>query len=216
LCPVLNAAGKVIRVAAFAEDVTELSAALEKLHQANDLLQKMAHTDDLTGLPNRRCFLETLAREPHRINRYGGEAVVGIVDADHFKTLNDTQGHALGDRVLTELAATFLAQVRNSDTVGRYAGDEFVILMPNISTEGAINVIERGRAALRIPLRTRDDAPVSVTFSAGLAPVPQNTTPEAVLHLADLALYEAKTAGRDCTRVSPQLGRKSSGDTQSS
>jgi len=194
------------------EDITDRKRIEKELQEANELLTKMSQTDDLTGLPNRRCFLDTLSRELHRINRYGGETVVGIVDVDHFKVLNDTYGHTFGDHVLIELAKVLRAQVRQSDLVGRYAGDEIVVLMPNIVTAGAVNVIERIRAAFNGPLCTPEGTPVLVTFSAGLSPVSQNATPEAVLRSADSALYEAKMSGRNCTRIFLQQGKESSED----
>jgi len=200
--PVGDAEGKVVRFAVFARDITERRKVLEELQKANERLKAIAHTDDLTGLPNRRCFFDALGRELHRIGRYGGQTALAIVDTDYFKSFNDTYGHGFGDKVLVKMGALLQAEIRRSDTVARYAGDEFVLLMPSTSAEAAVNVIERIRKRLRRRAFSRGKKTVHVTFSAGVAAASGKTSPEALLRLADQALYDAKQAGRNCTRVS--------------
>jgi diguanylate cyclase (GGDEF)-like protein len=157
----------------------------EMLNQVSDI----ASTDALTGLPNRRAW-DALLVELLADDRC---MTVTMLDIDHFKEFNDSQGHPAGDRLLRETAAAWREELRAGDFVARLGGDEFALLLPDCTAANALEVVERLR--LRIPSEQ--------TCSAGIATHVPGSPPEALMAQADTALYEAKTAGRDrsCTTV---------------
>ena len=119
-------------------NVTELVRARQAVEEANRRLEELATTDAVTGLANRRRFMEVLEAEFQRSRRYGGRLALAMVDVDRFKRFNDTHGHAFGDRVLVEVAKRLAAGARQTDVVARLGGDEFVILMPETSADDAM------------------------------------------------------------------------------
>jgi diguanylate cyclase (GGDEF)-like protein/PAS domain S-box-containing protein len=177
-------------------DVTEL----ERLRAE---LVEQAARDGLTGVYNRRhlaCVLEAKVREASA----GGHPLSAVmIDVDHFKSVNDTYGHAVGDQVLVRLAAVLTSSVRETDIVARYGGEEFAVLMPGV---GALDAADRAdelrrrcvSAVLDTPL-----GPLHITFSAGVAQLPLDGRPGDLLRLADQALYAAKEGGRDRVVVVP-------------
>jgi diguanylate cyclase (GGDEF)-like protein len=170
--------------------------------------QRLAVTDPLTGVANRRAFLDTLEREYARAQRDQSSMAVVMLDLDHFKNTNDSHGHAAGDAVLCHAAAVLGGVVREVDSVGRLGGEEFAILLPGATASEAMDVAERCRAALcRAPVM-HEGAPVDVTASLGVCGLPANTVQRAsrFLELADQALYAAKDGGRNrvvCYQDSP-------------
>jgi diguanylate cyclase (GGDEF)-like protein len=150
-------------------------------------LETVARTDDLTGLGNRRAWDEQLPLELARAGREQWQVCVAMLDLDHFKHFNDELGHQAGDRLLKASAAAWRTQLRATDTLTRYGGEEFAIVLPNCSLEDAIELLERVRAA----------TPAGQTASAGVAAWDGKEGPAAVVARADAALYEAKNAGRD-------------------
>lgn len=160
-------------------------------------LQEVARKDSLTGLNNRRRTVE-LAKEVFQdAASTGKKAAVAIVDLDHFKQINDTWGHGAGDRVLTEFARILQSNVREGDIVGRWGGEEFLVVLPDTSAEEAATVIERVRAALAaqaFPLAPALRATCSAGLAVGHAPV---TGFRLLLDRADNALYRAKAEGRN-------------------
>ena len=181
-------------------DVTEHEEAHLRLYQ-------MAHQDALTGLPNRTMFFETLAKtiSQAKMNNWG--VAVLYVDLDHFKSVNDTHGHAMGDTLLVQVSDRLLQCVRLRDTVGRLGGDEFaVILIMNERHEGADVVIRNIREKLRLPFNL-GNYKVTVTASIGVTQYPEDATdPEVLIAYADTAMYRAKQAGRDTHCVfTPQM-----------
>jgi diguanylate cyclase (GGDEF)-like protein/PAS domain S-box-containing protein len=190
-------------VFASARDVTErLKAARE--------LEILATTDSLTGLVNRRYFLELAEKEVERANRYRRSLALFTLDLDHFKRINDTLGHGAGDEVLRRVAETCRETLRGADTIGRLGGEELAILVPETGADGAIRLGERLRSAiagLTVPVRR---GVVRVTTSLGAAILWPDESLEDFLTRSDNALYEAKRLGRnrvsvDC-RVSPVKG----------
>jgi diguanylate cyclase (GGDEF)-like protein len=162
------------------------------------LLQHMARTDGLTGLTNRRTFLELAERELLRARRYGSPMAVVLIDLDHFKRINDTHGHQAGDRVLVHAAHTLADAVRDVDTVARFGGEEFAILLPATDATGAVEVAQRCARRVADGVVTLDDGlPVVVTASMGVAVSAPHEPLDGVLRRADQALYRAKEAGRD-------------------
>jgi diguanylate cyclase (GGDEF)-like protein/PAS domain S-box-containing protein len=176
-------------------DITEREEAHLRLYQ-------MAHHDALTGLPNRTLFYETLAKTLAQAKNSNWGVAVLYVDVDHFKNVNDTHGHAMGDLLLSQVSDRLLRCVRLRDTVGRLGGDEFaMILMLADRQEGAEIVADKIQEALRAPF-TLGHYEVSVTASIGITTYPGDATdPELLIKYADTAMYRAKQKGRDtfCT-----------------
>jgi len=162
----------------------------------------MALTDALTGLASRRHFLAEAARELSRARR-GHALSFLMLDVDHFKAINDTHGHAIGDRVLVELGRTLRAVLREADLAGRLGGEEFGVLLPDADAALARAVAERARAALAAARVPMDGAgPLGFTVSVGVATLePGDDEAATLIARADAALYDAKRAGRNCVRV---------------
>lgn len=163
----------------------------------SDLL-KLASTDPLTGLLNRRSFLDSAFGEVRRARRDGAPSCLMSIDADHFKRINDTQGHQAGDQVLKAMAAALAARSRKNDVLARVGGEEFAILLPDMTLEHALQMAERLRGDIA-RLRTPTDAGfVSFTISIGVTQVrDEETELTPALNRADKALYAAKSAGRN-------------------
>ncbi|UUX96882.1 diguanylate cyclase [Aquabacterium sp. J223] len=176
-----------------AERTRDLLHAQSALQQANAELQALASRDALTGLFNRRLLDERLAAELARHRRSGRPLAVVLADIDHFKAVNDGHGHAEGDRVLRDVARCLQGTVRGTDIVGRYGGEEFLLLLPDTPAEGALAACEKLRAVV-----AACPGAVRVTISLGIA-VPAADWPDAaaVLAAADAALYRAKAEGRN-------------------
>ena len=165
-------------------------------------LRRSSRYDALTGLLNRRAMQSALEEQVQRSRRLGEPFAVLMLDADHFKAVNDVQGHAAGDRALQHLATLLAAQMRDIDRVGRWGGEEFVVLLPGASLGQAREVAERLRERVQsLPLRWQDDA-VPLTLSAGASQWSgAGDELGAVLARADAALYRAKAAGRNRVEV---------------
>lgn len=173
-------------------DVTERQRMLEDLRW-------LATTDGLTDLANRRHFLEIAERETVRAKRYGRNMCLLMMDIDHFKAVNDTYGHDVGDMILKMVARISREQVRDCDLVGRLGGEEFAVLCPDTHEEEGMTLAERLRKAIGDPrVPTSGGKLVSVTISIGCAGFSQETgNLETLLKQADRALYAAKDGGRD-------------------
>ncbi len=162
--------------------------------------------DELTGLANRRVVLDEIAKEHARHLRQGGSFAIVLVDLDHFKSVNDTLGHPTGDAVLKEVSRRMARSVRPYDTVGRYGGEEFIVVAPSCGRSGAIALAERILNSLRsAPIET-DRGPLSVTVSCGIAisTAAKPLDPRELIHLADEALYRAKERGRDRSELAKE------------
>ena len=191
--------GNVVGSACLLRDVTEARRLEEEL-------RRLATTDALTGLFNRRYLDTTLQREFERVERTGGPMSVLIFDVDHFKKFNDTYGHDQGDRVLQAVAKTFAATLRKYDSACRYGGEEFVGILPDTPSIGAYNVAERLREAVAA---TQVDW-LQVNISIGVATFPdlRLASPEALLEAADAAMYQSKQGGRNRTTVAIATGEQ--------
>jgi diguanylate cyclase (GGDEF)-like protein len=166
-------------------------------------LQRLATTDSLTGLPNRRHFMEQLEYELARIKRFGKPASLLMLDLDHFKRVNDTYGHAAGDAVLRHFAELAQTSLREIDLIGRLGGEEFGVLLPGTTQPGAIELAERLREAVAAAPVMAGEHQIPVTVSIGIAEFdPTDPHPDDILARADVALYKAKESGRN--RVCPQ------------
>ncbi len=154
-------------------------------------IERLAASDPLTGLPNRRMFDATLDRELARSRRNGTPLALAVADVDHFKAVNDQHGHQVGDEVLRELAGALRRAVRQEDVVARYGGEEFVVLLPEADAGAALLVAERLRAAAGEVRR------LPTTISIGVAVLDPGAGGAGLVARADTALYRAKAAGRD-------------------
>jgi diguanylate cyclase (GGDEF)-like protein/PAS domain S-box-containing protein len=175
--------------------IVDISA--EKALEAQ--LRELATRDYLTHAHNRRHFMDVALAEVDRARRHGEPLSLCMVDCDHFKAVNDRYGHAVGDRVLRMLADTARRVLRSSDVLGRFGGEEFVLLLPHTPLQGGVEVCERIRAALEgvgIPLETRET--LRLTISAGVAELGDKDDLDGLLRRADAAMYAAKGHGRDC------------------
>ena len=175
--------------------------------RAHDL-QSLAAIDPLTGLYNRRQF-ETLARaELARCQRYVRPCSFLMIDVDHFKVVNDTFGHQMGDWVLKMVANTLTAARRDADVVARFGGEEFVIMLPETTRDAAAMVAERIRSTVAASALAVGDSRLSLTISIGVGETMAGLPGvEAVLRDADQALYDAKANGRNIVRVAKRLSR---------
>ncbi|MFO0553597.1 MAG: diguanylate cyclase [Polyangiaceae bacterium] len=164
--------------------------------------RELATTDALTGAMNRRATDAWLKTEAARADRYGIDLTIAMLDIDHFKHINDTYGHAAGDRVLTAVIDRARAVLRNTDGIGRWGGEEFVVVLPHTSIQGAERACERLRSAIEaLAVHDEVDQPMSVTASFGVVRrAPREPVAEA-LRRADAAMFKAKLSGRNRVHV---------------
>jgi diguanylate cyclase (GGDEF)-like protein len=193
----------------------------DELRISNEQLAKLATTDPLTGLSNRRVFDSEMEIEVQRARRFKHPLAVLMCDLDHFKSVNDTYGHAQGDVVLQNFAATLSGTSRRIDTVARLGGEEFGVILPATDGPGAESFAEKLRktvADTQIPCRTREGVaaqPISITVSIGIAVALEIVDGEIdvashasdLVQCADLLLYQSKANGRNCvsSRILSQL-----------
>ncbi len=177
----------------------KIKALQDALRQSNERLQELSSIDPLTHLYNRRYFMGALASEFERTVRYDPPLAFVMVDIDHFKTLNDTYGHQAGDDVLRGMGELIRQQVRASDIPARYGGEEFCVLLPETPVEGAREFAQRLRLAVEARGFPAQGQHLRCTVSIGVAscPSPRVSDEEDLIRLADEALYEAKSAGRN-------------------
>jgi diguanylate cyclase (GGDEF)-like protein len=166
-----------------------------------DHLTRAANEDSLTGLANRRHWDERISQLVEAIRSDGERACVGIIDIDHFKSVNDLRSHLLGDEVLRVVAGMIREHCRERDICARYGGDEFTLCLVGANLDDALAVLERLRALVSRHAWDRMHPALSVTVSVGVAEIFERETADALMERVDLALYEAKEAGRDCVVV---------------
>jgi diguanylate cyclase (GGDEF)-like protein/PAS domain S-box-containing protein len=174
-------------------DVTERKAIASEREALIAEVQMLARSDALTGLPNRRALDDQLPREMARSLRSESPLCLAIIDIDHFKTYNDTHGHLAGDAVLRDCAAAWDSELRGADTILRFGGEEFLVVLPECDPVDAADIVERLRAA----------TPDQQTCSAGLAQWRPGESVDELVGRADSALYRAKEAGRDRLMSAP-------------
>jgi diguanylate cyclase (GGDEF)-like protein/hemerythrin-like metal-binding protein/PAS domain S-box-containing protein len=184
-----------------AEDlVTQSNAVLEKeVARRTEQLEKLMLTDPLTGVGNRRFLTKGLNDEVLRTQRYHHPLSVAFIDIDHFKVINDKYGHATGDMVLACLARSLQSGLRDCDLLGRFGGEEFVLILPETGLDDALSIAERIRKRVaKLDLLPKGDV---VTVSVGLAELLPDETAEELLARSDKSLYRAKEDGRNCCRM---------------
>ncbi|MDD2685912.1 MAG: EAL domain-containing protein [Gallionella sp.] len=197
--PLRNPAGKVIGILGLYDDITAHK-------EAEAQIRHLAFYDPLTGLPNRRLFADRLQLACATSQRTQNWCALLLFDLDHFKVINDTRGHSIGDKVLVEVAKRVQACVREGDTVARFGGDEFVVILDNLSSAAnsasiqAENVADKIRSQISSPYLF-DDTEYHITPSIGITLfLGHNVGEEFLMARADNAMYQAKTAGRNCLR----------------
>jgi diguanylate cyclase (GGDEF)-like protein/PAS domain S-box-containing protein len=203
IAPVRDDHGKVTHHISVVNDVTELV-------QSRDLLTRQANFDSLTALPNRYRLNERLIQAIGDAQRDGTRVAVVFMDIDHFKDVNDSLGHGIGDRLLREISARLSACVSEADTVARYGGDEFVMVVCQGERDDRLDeVLACVAEGFSRPVWI-DDTEFHVETSIGVACFPSDgTDPETLLRRADLAMYRAKSNGRNALqRFTPELGRR--------
>ncbi|MBB5056019.1 diguanylate cyclase (GGDEF)-like protein [Granulicella aggregans] len=197
LIAIVYAAYNSVREDQLRQDVLEREK-LELLHESNRMRHHAEH-DGLTGLLNHRVIVERLGEEMVRSLRDGTPLSVIIADVDHFKKVNDTFGHLAGDLVLKEIGTVFMRTLRPYDCVGRYGGEEFLLILPNCEIESALVRGEQLRAAVQSAHIWDGDTLLQVTASFGVASVlSSHDDAETVIRAVDAALYRAKNSGRNC------------------
>jgi len=180
------------------QDVTNLADAMEALRGARDEAQRQAATDPLTGIANRRHFVELAERLIAQSMRYGRPCTLLIIDVDRFKTTNDTHGHVTGDAVLRSIVSVLRRTLRESDLLGRLGGDEFAVLLPETSLAMALVTAERLRGAVQNEAAQSEIRDLTLTVSIGVASLDEVARSlDAIHRKADAALYEAKRRGRN-------------------
>jgi diguanylate cyclase len=168
-----------------------------KLKEAYKRIEELAELDELTGSYNRRCIMRMLDEEIARAARSGASCSIALIDLDWFKRINDAFGHPTGDEVLRTFAITMYANLRNSDRFGRYGGEEFLLVLPDLDADGAVRALDRLRAIISDLDWSAFSPGMKVTISAGVATLKPNETPDTFLARADSALYAAKARGRN-------------------
>lgn len=180
---------------------TELQCRVQQLEGELRRLSDEVQTDALTQVANRRGLEAKFAVECAKLEREPAPLAVGLIDIDNFKKLNDTLGHAAGDKALQSLAAKVSADLRPGDSVARFGGEEFVVLLPNTAVEEAQTVLTRLQRALSASLFMHENREVFVTFSAGVTAFRPGEPLQTALERADEALYEAKRTGKNRTCI---------------
>ena len=183
--------------------IREADRKTRELEEAKKTVERLARTDALTGLANRRTLHEALQLEIARAGRLNASLSVIIADLDHFKSINDRYGHIHGDSVLVHAAAVFATQSRTYDLAARYGGEEFILLLPGTPTREAAAIAERIRKEVE-GLQVAE-CPARITLSLGVATWRTGEAPEPFVSRADAALYHAKDAGRNRVEVAAEV-----------
>ncbi len=179
-----------------------------RLKMVEDKLRFEATHDSLTGIYNRRHAMQILRKDIGQSMRYHFPYSIVMLDLDHFKSVNDRYGHVAGDTVLKDVVGTICAAMRDADTMSRWGGEEFMILLPHTTKEHAVTAVENWLIRVNSkPVTLSDGVAVPVSFSAGVAQFPLGHNPastpvetniENLIHLADEYMYQAKKTGRNC------------------
>lgn len=201
--PIMDEAGQISHVIEYIRDVTDRKKSEEDRRRLIERLEYLSQIDGLTGLLNRRALTDQLEYEVDRARRYGSELSVILCDLDNLKEINDTHGHIAGDTTLQLLSATIRSSLRNADIAGRYGGDEFLVIVPQTSLEGAASIAEKIRAAAeRAEVKLESERRIGLSLSigvAGLAKPPEGM--DGLVSRVDAALYTSKNTGRNKVTV---------------
>ena len=180
----------------------KIEAFSRHLSEQNARLDRLASVDPLTGMMNRRVFLEMADKYLHQSHRQEEKFYFLMLDIDHFKNINDTYGHKEGDNVLISYAKVIDDMLRENDLFGRLGGEEFGVVILEKNEENALHVAEKIRLAIESQVHKVDDKVLPITMSIGVAFGDESATLEEVMHASDVAMYRAKTSGRNKVCVS--------------
>ncbi len=184
-------------LAAAQRKVAEAERSIESMRNELEHVKTMLHQDPLTGTLNRRGIDDAFRQEASRCDRHGARLSVAIIDLDNFKALNDSLGHQAGDRALAHVAGVVRNTLRPADRVGRFGGEEFLILLPDTALNESAAVMARIKRELAAQPLGEKDASLKITFSGGVAQRADRESIEHLLARADAALYQAKRAGKN-------------------
>lgn len=176
----------------------------DELKDVNTQLEQLSYMDHLTGIHNNRSIMNILYNELERGMRYHHSITIALIDMDSFKLINDTYGHIVGDAVLKSVSSIFAGSIRNSDAVGRYGGEEFLIIMPETESDQAKLLLERIKETIN-KLSWEEAVDLNVSFSAGIYTVnhaSEIVSTREIIGEADKILYAAKRKGKDRIEVS--------------
>jgi len=201
IIPLTSADGIVRHVCLILYDVTDSALDEQTLERTNAELGHLSRTDGLTGLLNRRAWQEYLSMEHKRYTRTDKQAVLVMLDIDHFKKVNDTYGHQAGDAVICSIASTLGFVKRETDYAGRYGGEEFGVILLATGYEGAMIFADRLHKAIASTDVVYENQQINYTVSVGLAEAGDANDCIEWLSHADQALYKAKESGRNCTVI---------------
>ncbi len=190
-----------------AERVSGLQKSLRTERGESERLRRLSITDWLTDLHNHSYSRRCLSAALDRAKRGNEPLCVIMADLDHFKEINDTHGHLVGDEVLRIAAARMVSGARANDQVGRYGGEEFILILKGTDLVEGVEVAERVRSRIRSDVIHSGDATIRITLSLGLAQSRDEDTVDTLIDRADTALYAAKRAGRDCVRIEAEAAR---------
>ncbi|KJH81771.1 sensor domain-containing diguanylate cyclase [Stutzerimonas stutzeri] len=198
LMPLKGLSGNIDQICLIIYDVTDVAINRRQLQAANQELQRLSSTDRLTGLFNRGHWEEMLRQDYARHRRYDRNAALVMFDIDHFKRINDSYGHQAGDAVIQRAAELIRQSMRDADIAGRYGGEEFVVLLPDTDSEGAVTFAERLRQSIEAHEVIHEGRSIHFTVSLGIADLSQPTSGYAqLIERADSAMYMSKSAGRN-------------------
>lgn len=199
--PIRDSHGTIQGACISVQDVSEIAESLRLLETAMDetlALEECSQRDALTGLFNRRFFDEQITQEIHRARHYCWPLGLAMLDIDYFKKVNDTYGHPVGDLVLRAVASRLTSLLRSSDTLCRYGGEEFALILPQISKEHVLPLVRRLCSAVEEnPVVLENGLQVVITLSAGVAQLSENQVAGELIQFADQALYLSKQQGRN-------------------
>ena len=184
-------------LAAAERKVAQASRNIEAMRNELEQVKAMLHQDPLTGTLNRRGIDEAFRQEASRCDRHNVQLCVAIIDLDNFKSINDTLGHQSGDNVLVHVADVVRTTLRPTDRIGRFGGEEFLILLPETQLSESAGVLARIKRELAAKPLIEKELPLKITFSGGVAERGEREPLEALLARADAALYQAKRAGKN-------------------
>lgn len=173
-----------------------------ELEKSLNVIKELSIRDELTGAFNRRHLMELLEYEYHRMSRGGPRFSVGMLDIDHFKEINDTHGHLVGDEVLKVVSELIGKSLRSADFFGRYGGEEFLIVMTQTNLNGAVMCAERVRSTIQNHRFSNLGSDFKITVSVGVAEFMERDNIQTIIERADKSLYRAKGSGRNCVDCS--------------
>ena len=188
---------KDYELAAAERKVAQATRSIEAMRNELEQVKAMLHQDPLTSTLNRRGIDEAFRQEASRCDRHNVRLCVALLDLDNFKSINDTLGHQSGDNVLVHVAEVVRATLRPTDRIGRFGGEEFLLLLPETALKESAGVLARIKRELAARPLIEKDLPLKITFSGGIAERGEREPLDTVIARADAALYQAKRAGKN-------------------